>query len=126
MRFILRQPQRICTDGCRCRKTLLYRKTSRGVTGSGFWNFGCSENTDQVDIFGSEGKIIFSVFDEKSIRILAQDSLQEEIIRIDNPPHVQMPHVEKLRDALLYNKAHPSTGTNSLQSSGAMEEILRE
>jgi 1,5-anhydro-D-fructose reductase (1,5-anhydro-D-mannitol-forming) len=96
-----------------------------GVTGNGFWNFGCSENTDQVEIFGSEGKIIFSVFDEKSIRIV-KGSLPEEIIQIDNPPHVQMPHVEKLRDALLYNKTHPSTGASSLQSSWAMEEILKE
>jgi 1,5-anhydro-D-fructose reductase (1,5-anhydro-D-mannitol-forming) len=99
---------------------------TNGITGSGFWNFGCSENTDQAEIFGSEGKIIFSVFNEKPLCVIStKGSLQEEIIHIDNPQHVQMSHVEKLRDALLYNKIHPSTGVNSLQSSWAMEEILK-
>lgn len=94
-----------------------------GITGSGFWNFGCSENTDCAEIFGSQGKIIFSVFDEKPIRIVSVD--KEEIIQIENPHHVQIPHVENLRHALLYNGIHPSTGTSSLQSSWAMEEILK-
>jgi hypothetical protein len=35
-------------------------------------------------------------------------------------------HLEKLRYALMYNKTHPSTGVSSLQSSWAMEEILKE
>jgi len=96
---------------------------TNGVTGSGFWNFGCSENTDQAEIFGSNGKVIFSVFDEKPIRIITAHS--DEIIHIDNPVHVQMPHVEKLRDALLQKITHPSTGASALQSSWAMEEILK-
>lgn len=94
-----------------------------GITGSGFWNFGCSENTDRAEIFGSQGKIVFSVFDEKPIRIVTAKG--EEVIQIDNPHHVQMPHVENLRNALLNNGIHPSTGTSSLQSSWAMEEILK-
>ena len=94
-----------------------------GITGSGFWNFGCSENTDQVEIFGSEGKIIFSVFDEKPLRIITAQG--EETIHIDNPPHVQSPHVQNLRDALLQYASHPSTGSSALQSSWAMEEILK-
>ena len=98
-----------------------------GVTGSGFWNFGCCENTDCTEIFGERGKITFSVFDEKPIRILRhhdKEVITEEIF-IANPLHVQMPHVENLRNALLHNGIHPSTGTSSLQSSKAMEEILK-
>lgn len=98
-----------------------------GVTGSGFWNFGCSENTDCAEIFGERGKITFSVFDEKPVRILRhhdKEVITEEIF-IANPHHVQMPHVENLRNALLHNGIHPSTGTSSLQSSKAMEEILK-
>jgi 1,5-anhydro-D-fructose reductase (1,5-anhydro-D-mannitol-forming) len=96
---------------------------TNGITGSGFWNFGCSENTDQAEIFGSQGKIIFSVFDEKPIRTITAKN--DETIHIDNPHHVQMHHVERLRDALLYHDIHPSTGTSALQSSWAMEEILK-
>lgn len=94
-----------------------------GITGSGFWNFGCSENADCAEIFGSQGKIIFSVFDEKPIRIVTVNN--EETLQIENPHHVQMPHVENLRNALLHNDQHPSTGASSLQSSWAMEEILK-
>ena len=98
-----------------------------GITGSGFWNFGCSENGDCVEIFGSKGKITFSVFDEKAIRLVTikgTETIHEEIF-IDNPHHVQMPHVANLRDALLYDGEHPSTGISSLQSSWSMEEILK-
>jgi predicted dehydrogenase len=94
-----------------------------GITGSGFWNFGCNNNTDQAEIFGSHGKLIFSIFDEKPIHIITAQG--DETIHIDNPHHVQMPHVEKLRDALLYGTPHPSTGDDALQSSWAMEEILK-
>ncbi|MET0357556.1 MAG: Gfo/Idh/MocA family oxidoreductase [Cellvibrio sp.] len=94
-----------------------------GVTGSGFWNFGCNENSDKVEIFGSEGKIIFSVFDEKPVQIISVGG--EEVLHIDNPPHVQAFHVQNLRDALLNHGKHPSTGLSALQSSWAMEEILK-
>jgi predicted dehydrogenase len=97
---------------------------TNGVTGCGFWNFGCSGNSDQADIFGSEGKIIFSVFDEKPICVISARG--EESLHIDNPQQVQMPHVENLRDALLHNGIHPSTGASSLQASWAMEEILKD
>lgn len=99
-----------------------------GITGSGFWNFGSSENMDCADIIGSQGKIVFSVFDEKPIHVISRNgeaSAHEDIIHIDNPLHVQMPHVENLRNALLHNGIHPSTGMNSLQSSWVMEEILK-
>ncbi|RYD72275.1 MAG: Gfo/Idh/MocA family oxidoreductase [Sphingobacteriales bacterium] len=97
---------------------------SNGITGSGFWNFGCSENADQAEIVGSEGKILFSVFDEKPIRIITAHG--EETIHIPNPHHVQLPHVKKLRDALLHQIPHPSTGASALQSSWVMEEILKK
>lgn len=96
---------------------------TNGITGSGFWNFGCKENADQVEIFGSEGKIIFSVFDEKPISIITGNG--DETIHINNPYHVQLPHVDKLRDSLLFNVSHPSTGVSALQSSWAMEEIFK-
>jgi len=96
---------------------------TNGITGSGFWNFCCNENTDKVEIFGSQGKIVFSVFDEKPIDIITQHS--HETIQISNPHHVQLPHVEKLRAALQYQVPHPSTGISALQSSWAMEEILK-
>ena len=34
-----------------------------GITGSGSWNFGTFEREDIVEIYGSEGKITFSVFE---------------------------------------------------------------
>jgi len=36
-----------------------------GITGSGTWNFGCDFSEDRVEIFGSKGKIQFSVFSDQ-------------------------------------------------------------
>ena len=40
---------------------------TNGVTGVGSWNFGCSNKEDSVVIYGSTGKISFSVFDENPV-----------------------------------------------------------
>src|SRR5680860_72248 len=93
-----------------------------GVSGEAAWNFGCDEHLDLVEIFGSEGKISFSLFDEN--KICLKNAKGEQKLFIEHPKHVQQFHVESLRDDLLGNTTHPSTGKSALHTSWVMDKIL--
>lgn len=94
-----------------------------GITGSGTWNFGCNDHVDQVIIYGSKGTIEFSVFHENPI-ILTSDTKTETLI-IENPEHIQTPHVQNMKD-VLFNELdeHPSNGASALHTSWVMDKIL--
>lgn len=93
-----------------------------GVTGVGVWNFGI-EPMDRVEIFGSKGKIQFSVFEENPL-VLNKEGEEVEL-SITHPKHVQMTHVEDLKKHLLEgNFSHPSTGETAVHTSWVMDQIL--
>ena len=93
-----------------------------GVTGSGSWNFGCSSNEDCVEIFGSKGKIEFSIFAGTPV-IISSDLLQQNLI-IEHPKNIQYLHVKNMRDFFFENTPHPSTGKSALHTSWIMDKIL--
>lgn len=92
------------------------------ITGVGVWNFGTAA-MDRVEIFGSKGKILFSVFQENPIVL---DGHEEQIERfIEHPKHVQMPHVEDMKRALFEEDfLHPSRGKSAVHTSWVMDQIL--
>ncbi|MEC7173687.1 MAG: Gfo/Idh/MocA family oxidoreductase, partial [Bacteroidota bacterium] len=93
-----------------------------GVTGAGVWNFGI-EPMDRVEIFGSIGKIQFSVFEENPL-ILNKDGKMIEFF-IEHPKHVQLPHVENMKKHLLEKGlSHPSSGQTAIHTSWVMDQIL--
>lgn len=94
-----------------------------GITGTGSWNFGCWEKEDHVEIIGSKGKIEFTVFDEKPIRLTNEQGLIE--LSIKHPENVQLHHVENMREHLLGNKEHPSSGKSGLHTSWIMDKVIR-
>lgn len=93
-----------------------------GVTGSGSWNFGAYKREDRVIIYGSKGKIEFSALDEHPI-ILENDKGREEIF-IENPEHIQLHHVQNMRESLNISTEHPSTGRKAMHTSWVMDKIL--
>ena len=93
-----------------------------GVTGSGSWNFGCNLRQDNVEIYGSKGKIVFSVFDEHPIQLIL-DNKHKNLI-IEHPEHIQYYHVKSIKDNLLESIPHPSTGKSGLHTSWVMDKIL--
>ncbi|GLX80141.1 oxidoreductase [Thalassotalea insulae] len=94
-----------------------------GVTGTGSWNFASRSRQDMVTIYGSKGEISFSVFDEQPISIISEDHQQD--IFIENPENIQFYHVQNIRDYLLGETSHPSTGATAAHTSWVMDEILR-
>ncbi len=93
-----------------------------GATGSGVWNFASSERRDDVLIEGSEGELLFSVFEERPI--LLRNKAGEQSFDIAHPENVQLHHVEAMREALINGDKHVSTGTTALHTSWVMDAIL--
>jgi len=93
-----------------------------GVTGTGSWNFGSYKREDNVEIFGSAGKITFSIFNEEPIILLNLKG--EEKLEIPNPKHIQEYHVFNIKSHLLGKKSHPSLGSSGLHTSWVMDKIL--
>ncbi len=93
------------------------------ITGAGSWNFGSDQSEDRVEIFGSEGKIQFSIFDNNPI-VLKNKKKHEELM-IAHPKHVHQFHVEKIKKHLLNEDySHPSTGATGAHTSWVMDKIL--
>ncbi|MEN3324016.1 Gfo/Idh/MocA family oxidoreductase [Mariniflexile soesokkakense] len=93
------------------------------ITGSGTWNFDCHDSLDKVTIYGSEGKIEFSIFHENAIAL--DSKTKTEALFIDNPKHIQIQHVEGMRDMLIHNNfVHPSMGLSALHANWVMDKII--
>jgi len=93
-----------------------------GVTGVGSWNFGCQNRIDKVVIYGSEGELNFSIFDEVAIKL--NSNHQQQSLFIEHPENIQLHHVENIYKQLNNDQLHPSTGNTALHTSWVMDEIL--
>ncbi len=93
-----------------------------GVTGSGSWNFGCSQREDKVEILGSKGRIEFSVFDEQPIKLISEEDTEE--LFIENPENIQLYHALNMQKHLHHEALHPSTGNTATHTSWVMDNIL--
>ena len=93
-----------------------------GITGTGSWNFGCYEREDKVEIFGSKGKIAFSIFNEEPI-VLSNEQGKTELF-IVHPENIQLYHVEQIREHLAGNSRHPSTGLTGTHTCWVMDKII--
>lgn len=93
-----------------------------GVMGSGSWNFGCATRMDRVEIIGSKGKILFSVFESMPVMLFA--GTRREEFDIAHPRHIQHFHVENMCRALFGEITHPSTGSTAAHTAWVMDRIL--
>ena len=92
-----------------------------GVVGSGSWTFGARERIDRVELFGSDGKITFSVFGEVPLTLRGRT---DDEIFIDNPKHIQRFHVLNMQRHLAGEMTHPSTGDSATHTAWVMSKIL--
>ncbi|MCP5106559.1 MAG: Gfo/Idh/MocA family oxidoreductase [bacterium] len=96
-----------------------------GVHGSGTWCFTVSEknDTDEIIILGTEGKISFSTF--KFTPIIVETG--RGIVTFDFPrlKHIQEALIQTVVDELLGRGECPSTGITASRTTRVMDEILR-
>jgi 1,5-anhydro-D-fructose reductase (1,5-anhydro-D-mannitol-forming) len=93
-----------------------------GITGSGGWNFGSYMREDLVEIYGSNGKITFSVFEDKPL--LLRNDEGETTLFIEHPENIQLHHVQQMRVSLTSDSIHPSNGKTATHTSWVMDKIV--
>lgn len=93
-----------------------------GITGTGSWNFGCQFLEDTATIYGSKGKIIFSIFEENNILLETEKGKTE--LFIPHPENVQLFHVNKMQQHLAGISTHPSSGLSAVHTNWVMEQIM--
>ena len=97
---------------------------SDGMPGSGSWCFVANEaaRVDRISIGGELGSIQFSVFTYEPIVLLTQAG-REEIV-VPNPPHVQMPLIEKVVRHLQGLEQCTCDSTSATTVNWVMDRIL--
>ena len=93
-----------------------------GITGTGSWNFGAHEREDAVTIYGSEGTITFAVFDD--VPLVLNNALGKKEVVIAHPENIQLYHVHTMREHLLGNAVHPSSGHTGAHTNWVLDKIL--
>lgn len=93
-----------------------------GITGTGSWNFGTATREDKVIIYGSQGTIQFSIFDEDPIVLTNENGIITETI--EHPENVQLNHVGAMKEQLFGTGFHPSSGTSATHTSWVMDRIM--
>ncbi len=96
-----------------------------GITGIGSWRFTVGEQLDQVELSGTEGTILFSMFDDNPVFSRKPGKKAEEYL-IPHPEHVQQPLIQSVTDKLLGKGECPSTGDSGLRTTRIMENILSD
>jgi predicted dehydrogenase len=92
------------------------------IPGSGSWCFSAAENTDQTEIIGSSGKIVYSTFSDMPL-LLKRNANVEEFIE-PFPLHVQQPLIQTVVDDLLGIGNCLSTGESGARTSWVMDRVL--
>ncbi|MEO8819269.1 MAG: Gfo/Idh/MocA family oxidoreductase [Ginsengibacter sp.] len=84
-----------------------------GVLFNGLWNFNIAkeDEKDLCEIYGSEGKLSFPIFEHKKIEIIKQG--KTEIIPFEPLEHVQQPLIQKVVDYFLDKGPNPCSGEDA-------------
>jgi predicted dehydrogenase len=96
-----------------------------GVHGIGAWCFSAGESFDQVEVIGSKGRMVFSVFGFEPIQVIYANADQEiKSITYEVPEHVAQPLIQTVvRDLLGEQGVCPSTGESALRTAWVLDKI---
>ena len=99
-------------------------KFKSGVLASCCWSYtGHKTNeTDRIEIFGTEGKGSFSISTDSAIELCS--SKLSEIYSFGKPNHVEMPMIEQVTNSLLGIGAFKSNMESAARTSWVMDKIL--
>jgi predicted dehydrogenase len=97
-----------------------------GILGSGNWCFtsAVTSRIDQIQIYGSTGKISFETFGKGEF-FLEVDGEKVEKFSFELPKHIQQPLIETIVRDLLGTDNCPSTGRSAARTNWVMDELTK-
>ncbi|MCC8153862.1 MAG: Gfo/Idh/MocA family oxidoreductase [Tannerellaceae bacterium] len=95
-----------------------------GAVGTGIWSFvtGGKERGDQIEFWGTKGKITCSTFAYDPIRLETEEGI--ELFPVAPPEHAQGPLIQSIVNELRGVGNCPSTGQSTLQTARIMDQIM--
>lgn len=95
-----------------------------GISGSGSWCFAAHESAreDRIEIFGTKGRLAFSVYTYNPIHLYTSEGLKN--IEVLNPPHVQLPIIKSVIEDLQGFGLCDCTSISATPTNWVMDRIL--
>ncbi|AYN94749.1 gfo/Idh/MocA family oxidoreductase [Pseudomonas sp. LTJR-52] len=94
---------------------------SSGALGMGCWNFVADRHEDRVEIIGSRGRILFSVFGDEPVRLDAEETVSEYI---QHPEHIQWYHVLGMNAHIRGERDYAALAREAVKTDRVMDQIL--
>lgn len=95
-----------------------------GAQGTGVWSFCADAAFEMTEIVGSAGRLQFSTFQPKPIRLIRGDTVED--VAIADPAHVHQPMIQTIVDELNGTGACASTSASALRTAEVMDAIMRD
>lgn len=101
-------------------------KFENGLPGSGSWCFVAHDSAkeDRIEIIGDKGMICFSVFTYDPIALHTERGREEFLP--ENPPHVQLPLIQKVVEHLQGKAICTCDGISATPTNWVMDRILNK
>jgi predicted dehydrogenase len=97
---------------------------SRGMVGTGVWNFNADRTEDWMLFTGSGGQLFTPVFTDGDV-VLRRGGA-EEVLPLRNPPHVHQPLIQTIVDELRGRGRCESTGESGARATWVMDRLLED
>ena len=93
-----------------------------GIHGAGVWCFVVYDTDDRIDIYGTKGKLSFSILDVGGpIELITASG--DRRLEFTPPEHVQQPLIQSVVDELRGGGRCPSTGDTALRTDRVLEQL---
>jgi hypothetical protein len=97
--------------------------TSRGVLGTGVWNFNASSAFDRITFTGTSGELLTAVFGDSDV--IVRGAAGREVVHVlRNPPHVHQPLIQAIVDEYHGGAPSPSTGVTAARTSWVLDQCV--
>jgi len=99
-------------------------KFNSGVLASCSWSYVGHENneTDRIEIFGSKGKVTFSISAESPITLSTENQTQQ--FNFEKPKHVELPMIEQVVQSLIGANSLKSNMESAARTSWVMDRVM--
>ncbi len=95
---------------------------SRGMVGTGVWNFNADRSEDWMVFTGPLGQLTTPVFTDSDVVI--RRGGEEAVLPLRNPPHVHQPLIQTIVDELRGRGRCESTGESGARATWVMDRML--
>jgi 1,5-anhydro-D-fructose reductase (1,5-anhydro-D-mannitol-forming) len=95
---------------------------SRGMVGTGTWNFNAERSMDAIRFTGPRGDLLTPVFTDGDV--VVRRGRHEEVLSVRNPPHVHQPLIQSIVDELRGRGRCASTGESGARATWVMDRLL--